>query len=112
MIRFFAQASFVSIIQVLPFVHSVFIYTVYRAGLKSMQLHWVPRLWGPTMWWVGCFCICAPPSATLYGSHLIVTSAIVDPVACAENFLGGRGSFSGRWWSFVFDVRCLWRHNL
>jgi len=23
-------------------------------------------------------CICAPPSATLYGSHFIATSAIVD----------------------------------
>jgi len=21
-------------------------------------------------------------------------------------------SFSGLWWSFVFDVRCLWRHDL
>ena len=26
-------------------------------------------------------------------------------------FLGGV-SFSGIWWSFVFGVRCLWRHNL
>ena len=24
----------------------------------------------------------------------------------------GRASFNGRWWSFVFGVRCLWRHNL
>jgi len=22
-------------------------------------------------------------------------------------FIGGGGSFSGRWWSFVFGVRCL-----
>jgi len=22
------------------------------------------------------------------------------------------GSFSGIWWSFLFAVRCLWRHNL
>jgi len=21
-------------------------------------------------------------------------------------------SFSGVWWSFLFGVRCLWRHNL
>jgi len=26
-------------------------------------------------------------------------------------FMGGV-SFSGRWWPFVFGVRCLWRHNL
>jgi len=32
-------------------------------------------------------------------------------VAYAENYYGG-SSFSGRWWSFVFGVRCLWRHNL
>jgi len=25
---------------------------------------------------------------------------------------GGGGSFSGTRWSFVFSVRCLWRHNL
>jgi len=24
----------------------------------------------------------------------------------------GGGSFSGIWWSFVFGVRCWWRHNL
>jgi len=28
-----------------------------------------------------------------------------------ENFHGG-GSFSDMWWSFVFGVRCLRRHNL
>jgi len=33
------------------------------------------------------------------------------PVGYAENFHGGV-SFSGIWWSFVFCVRCLWRHNL
>jgi len=32
-------------------------------------------------------------------------------VVRAENFRGGRGSFSGIWWSFLFRVRCLWRHN-
>jgi len=32
-------------------------------------------------------------------------------VAYAENFHEG-GPFSGIWWSFVFGVRCLWRHNL
>jgi len=32
-------------------------------------------------------------------------------VAYAENCHGGV-SFSGRWWSFVFGVRCLRRHNL
>jgi len=32
-------------------------------------------------------------------------------VAYAENFLGGF-SHSGVWWSFVFGVPCLWRHNL
>jgi len=32
-------------------------------------------------------------------------------VAYAENFHGG-ASFSGKWWSFVFGVRCLWCHNL
>jgi len=32
-------------------------------------------------------------------------------VAYAENFHGG-GSFSSIWWSFVFGVCCLWRHNL
>jgi len=34
-----------------------------------------------------------------------------NSVAYAENFHGG-GSFTGMWWSFVFGVRCLWRHNL
>ena len=29
----------------------------------------------------------------------------------AENF-HGRNSLIGAWWSFVFGVRCLWRHNL
>jgi len=24
-----------------------------RAGLKPMQLHWAPRLWGPAPWCVG-----------------------------------------------------------
>jgi len=33
------------------------------------------------------------------------------PVAYAETFHGG-ASFSGIWWSFVFGVRCLWRHNM
>jgi len=32
-------------------------------------------------------------------------------VAYAENFHEG-GSFSGIWWSFVFGVLSLWRHNL
>jgi len=32
-------------------------------------------------------------------------------VGYAENFHGW-GSISGTWWSFVFGVRCLWRHNL
>jgi len=32
------------------------------------------------------------------------------PVAYAENFHGG--FHSGTWWSFVFGVRSLWRHNL
>ena len=32
-------------------------------------------------------------------------------VAYAENFHEGF-SFSGIWWSFVFGVRSLWRHNL
>jgi len=32
-------------------------------------------------------------------------------VAYPENVHGG-GSCIGIWWSFVFDVRCLWRHNL
>jgi len=32
-------------------------------------------------------------------------------VAFEENFHGGV-SFSGIWWSLVFGVRCLWRHNL
>ena len=31
-------------------------------------------------------------------------------MAYAENFHGG--SLSGMWWSFVFGVRCLRRHNL
>ena len=31
-------------------------------------------------------------------------------MAYAENIRGGV-SFSGTWWSFVFDLRCLWRHN-
>jgi len=34
-----------------------------------------------------------------------------QPVAYAENFYEG-ASFCGLWWSFVFGVRCLWRHNL
>jgi len=33
-----------------------------------------------------------------------------NSMAHAENFHGGV-SFSGIWWSFVFGVRCLWRHN-
>ena len=32
-------------------------------------------------------------------------------VAYAENFHGGVW-FKVIWWLFVFDVRCLWRHNL
>jgi len=32
-------------------------------------------------------------------------------VAYVENFREGV-SFSGMWWSFVFGVRYLWRHNL
>jgi len=32
-------------------------------------------------------------------------------VANAEN-VHGEGSFSGIWWSYLFDVRCWWRHNL
>jgi len=35
----------------------------------------------------------------------------VNTVAYTENFHGG-ASFSSTWWSFVFGVRCLWRHNL
>jgi len=35
-----------------------------------------------------------------------------QPVAYAENKIFMGGSFSGIWWSFVFGVRCLWRHNL
>ena len=35
----------------------------------------------------------------------------IPSVAYAEIFHGGI-SFSGRWWSFAFDVHCLWRHNL
>jgi len=35
----------------------------------------------------------------------------LSAVAYAENFHGGI-SFSGIWWSFIFGVRCLWRHNL
>jgi len=27
--------------------------TVCRAGLKPMQLHWAPRLWGPAPWCLG-----------------------------------------------------------
>ena len=34
-----------------------------------------------------------------------------EAVAYAENFHWGV-SFSGLWWSFVFDVRSLWHHNL
>jgi len=29
-----------------------------------------------------------------------------------RKFSCGRGSFSGRWWSFLFRFRCLWRHKL
>jgi len=32
-------------------------------------------------------------------------------VAYAENF-NGVVSFSGIWWSFLFGMRCLGRHNL
>jgi len=24
-----------------------------RAGLKPMQLHWAPHLWGPALWFLG-----------------------------------------------------------
>ena len=34
----------------------------------------------------------------------------LQSVAYAENFHGGW--FRVIWWSFVFGVRCLWRHNL
>jgi len=27
-------------------------YSRRRAGLKPMQLHWSPRLWGPSPWWL------------------------------------------------------------
>jgi len=30
----------------------------------------------------------------------------------ATSGVGRKFSFSGIWWSFVFGVRCLWRHNL
>jgi len=29
-----------------------------------------------------------------------------------RKFLWGEEIFSDLWWSFVFGVRCLWRHNL
>ena len=32
-------------------------------------------------------------------------------MAYTENFHVGRGSFIGIWWSFLFRVCCLWRHN-
>jgi len=38
-------------------------------------------------------------------------STVEVPVAHAEKFHGGR-SFSDTWWSFLFGVGCLWRHNL
>jgi len=40
-----------------------------------------------------------------------LTTRLQRPVAYAEKFHGGF-SFSGIWWSFVFGVRSLWRHNL
>jgi len=38
--------------------------------------------------------------------HLVVTHSGV------RRKLSLGGSFNGRWWSFVFGVRCLWRHHL
>jgi len=41
----------------------------------------------------------------------ITNVGLLQSVAYAENFHGWI-SFSGIWWSFVFGVRPLWRHNL
>jgi len=50
----------------------------------------------------------APPRNKIVGASFLIW---VQTVAYAENFHGG-SSFNGIWWSFVFGVRCLWRHSL
>jgi len=44
------------------------------------------------------------PLSHIYHIYVLLT------VAYAENF--HVFLFSGIWWSFLFDVRCLWRHDL
>jgi len=43
--------------------------------------------------------------------RLSIRILFVAPSGARRKFSWGV-SFSGRWWSFVFGVRCLWRNNL
>jgi len=36
----------------------------------------------------------------------------VESSGVRRKFSCGGVSFSGIWWTFVFDVHCWWRHNL
>ena len=42
--------------------------------------------------------------------HVLCDSVFACQWRTQKMFMGV--SFSGIWWSFVFGVRCLWRHNL
>jgi len=69
----------------------------FQSAKRFYDSYWFPRFKALTsLWWsfqTGC------------------ETTICGAVANTENF-HGEISFSGIWWSVVFGVRCLWRHDL
>jgi len=88
-----------------------------RHFAKSWHHHHALQSWGNLLVPAGVLeqQRCKQPPCPGSCNSILLRSCLVQEcshrMAYAENFHGG-GSFICIWWSFVFGVRCLWRHNL